>query len=111
MRKGETGRRMRHPLCGDFKVKHLGKKTACDGCGVSGLQCYYYRAAAVDQGANEAEGEPGLTVAPDYGTPLIINFSAPLRRSAALFRICLCERLHYSPKPSHSITHTLTVCV
>lgn len=57
MREEETGVRMGETLREDFKVKHSVKKTACDGCGASGLQCYYYHVAAVHQGANEAEGD------------------------------------------------------
>lgn len=66
-----------------FKVK----ETACEVCGVSGLQQCCYRVAAFHWGANEAEGDqhthnPRPVVAHDYSAPLIplINV-CPLSRS------------------------------
>lgn len=83
MRMGETSRE-------DFKVKRPVKKTACDGCGVSGLQCYYYRVAAVHQGANEADGDQRTQPSahrspPDNSIPLISVINVhPLFPSAPL---------------------------
>lgn len=114
-----TGERIAHTLCEGFKVKHWVRKTAWDCCGRSGLRWTVTMWRLFTEGQmKQTESNvpnPQLTVTTDYSSPLInvslLFLSAPLYRRAALFRICLCEQLHYSPKPSHSITHTRTVCV
>lgn len=109
---------------GGFQSQEFQKK-ACDGRGMSGLQSYCDHVAMLwlfTEGQikhrEDNTHNPQLIVASDHRTPLnpLINvhplvLSAPLWIRAALFYICLCEQLHYSPKLSHSVTHSHTVCV